>query len=109
MFTTSVSQPHVCFYIVEEAFVPVFVEVLFVEVHEVGEACVACVGDYNVEAAHGGEGFCDQRVYGVAVADVCFYGVEAWGGCGGDGAGDGVEFFEDVFGAGAVVCVVDYL
>jgi len=51
----------------------------------------------------------DERVYGVAIADVCFYGVEAWGGCGRDGAGDGVEFFEDVFGAGAVVCVVDYL
>jgi hypothetical protein len=52
----------------------------------------------------------DERIYGVAVADVCFYGVEAWGGCGrGDSAGDGVEFFEDVFGAGAVVCVVDHL
>jgi hypothetical protein len=51
----------------------------------------------------------DERVYGVAVADVCFYSVEAWGGCGGDGAGDVVEFFEDVFGTRAIVCVVDYL
>jgi hypothetical protein len=37
-----------CFYIVEKAFVPVFVEMLFGEVHEVGQACVACVGDYDV-------------------------------------------------------------
>jgi hypothetical protein len=51
----------------------------------------------------------NERVYGFAVADVCFYGMEAWGGCGGDSAGDGVEFFEDVFRARAVVCVVDYL
>jgi hypothetical protein len=51
----------------------------------------------------------DKRVDGVAVADVCFYGVEARGGCGRDGAGDVVEFFEDVFGTRAVVCVVDYL
>jgi hypothetical protein len=51
----------------------------------------------------------DERVYGVAVTDVCFYGVEARGSCGGDGAGDVVEFFEDIFGARAVVCVVDYL
>jgi hypothetical protein len=51
----------------------------------------------------------NERIYSVAVADVCFYGVEAGGGCGRDGARDVGEFFEDVFGAGAVVCVVDYL
>ena len=109
VLTTSISQPHVCFYIVEKTFVPVFVEMLFVKVEKIGQACVACVGDYDVEAAHGGEGFLDERVYGVAVADVCFYGVEAGGGCRGYGAGDGIEFFEDFFGAGAVVCVVDHL
>jgi hypothetical protein len=51
----------------------------------------------------------DERVYSVAVADVCFDGVEARCACGRNGAGNGVEFFEDIFGAGAVVCVVDYL
>lgn len=51
----------------------------------------------------------DERGDGVSVADVCFYGVEAGGGLRRDGAGDGVEFFEDVFGARTVVCIVDHL
>ena len=51
----------------------------------------------------------DEGGDGVAAADVCFYGVETRGFLGRDGAGDAVEFFEDIFGARAVVCIVYHL
>lgn len=51
----------------------------------------------------------DERGDGVAAANVCFYGVETRRGLGRDGAGDSVEFFEDVLGARTVVCIIDHL
>jgi hypothetical protein len=51
----------------------------------------------------------DEGVYGVATANVCFYGVETRRCLGRHGARDAVEFFEDVLGTRAVVCIVDYL
>lgn len=97
------------FYVVEEAFVPVLVKVLLVKVHEVCQTCVASVGDYDIQATHCGDCFLDERIDGVAAANVCFYGVETRGFLGRNGAGYAVEFFEDVLGTRAVVCIVDHL
>jgi hypothetical protein len=37
-----------CLYIIEEALIPILVEMLFVKVHKVCQACISCIGDYDV-------------------------------------------------------------
>lgn len=97
------------FHVHDEAFVPVLVVDTFFDVEEVGHARPACVGHYDVETAHGFDGFGYEGFDGGFGGDVGLENVEAgscWRGvCGGDGG----QFIEEILGFGCVGGVVYYL
>lgn len=59
-----------------EAFVPIVLVDLLVNVEEIGQSSPARVADYDVEAAEFLDGFGDKTLDLGALLDICFDGVE---------------------------------